>query len=282
MTNTYNAANDPDVPQDSNLQSISTVSEYESASALFDEPSHTVTGGVRTATASPDDNLVTYEGIQLDRDTAIAMGLIAPTAAAPIAYTVDGEDVAETSDDSEGSEDIFADVPTLTEEQSNFMDTVISKDGGALTSAISDVLSNGDLSEETFNRIALASGADEVTINSTIADVSNNIDASIEALSGIGEASELLRLAAESSPQMVKTAVMSAALGDYANANDIAKETYRSLDKTSYAEALVETLESAGYKTSFPQGHLVIQGELCPQPTAWSNASSLFEITFED
>ena len=282
MTNTYNAANDPDVPQDSNLQPTSNVTDFDNASALFDQPSHTVTGGVKTATAAPDDGLVTYEGIQLDRETAIKMGLIAPTAAAPIAYTVDGESVDDTSDNSEDSEDVFADVPTLTEEQSNFMDSVMSQDGGAITAAISDVLSNSDLSEETFNRIALASGADADTINSTIADVSNNIDASIEALSGISSASDLLALASETSPQMVKTAVLSAALGDYANANDIAKETYRSLDKTSYAEALVETLESAGYKTSFPQGHLVIQGELCPQPTAWSNASSLFEITFED
>lgn len=282
MTNTYNAAEDPDVPQDSNLQSISTVSDYESASNLFDKPTHTTTGGVKTATAAPDDGLVTYEGIELDRETAIKMGLIAPTAAAPIAYTVDGVESNDNNDDSEASEDIFADVPTLTEEQSGFMDSVMTKDGGAVTSAISDVLSNGDLSEETFNRIALASGADADTINSTIADVSTNIDASIEALSGIVDASELLRLAAESSPQMVKTAVMSAALGDYANANDIAKETYRSLDQTSYAESLVETLESAGYKTSFPQGHLVIQGELCPQPTSWSTASGLFDITFVD
>ena len=282
MTNTYSAHEDPDVPQDSNLQPTSNVTDFDNASALFDQPSHTVTGGVKTATAAPDDGLVMYEGIQLDRETAIKMGLVAPASAAPIDYTVDGEDVAETSDDSEGSEDIFADVPTLTEEQTGFMDSVMSQDGGAMTAAISDVLSNGDLSEETFDRIALASGADADTINSTIADVSHNIDASIEALSGISSASDLLALASETSPQMVKTAVMSAALGDYANANDVVKDTYRSLDQTSYRDALVETLESAGYKTSFPEGRLVVQGELCPQPMSWSTASSLFEITFED
>ncbi len=279
MTDTYQSYEDPDVTQDSNLQSISMTSDYESASNLFDTPSHTVTGGVKTATATPDDGLVTYEGIQLDRETAIKLGLIAPTAEAPIAYAVDGVEDTETS---EASDDVLGDIPTLTEEQFTFIDSVISKDGGAMTAAISDILSAGDLSEDTFNRIALASGADEAAINSTIADVSTNIDASVEALSGIVDASELLRLASESSPQMVKTAVMSAALGDVANAVDIAKETYRSLDQTTYGNSLVETLQAAGYKTSFPHGRLVIQGELCPQPTAWSTACSLFSLTFTD
>ena len=284
MTDQYQAAHDPEHNDvtDSNFHSISNVSEMESAGALFDEAgaTHTSPQGVSKATATFDDGLVTVEGMQLPRSVAEQIGLIRRTAPNDINYQVEVEKQTETAHES--TDDVLADLPILDEAQTSLLDQAMAFDGGSVDKAISDVLAYGDLSDNTLDGLVRASGADADAVNATIEAVSTNLDAQVEALSGVTDASEMLRLASESQPNLVKTAIMSAVNGDVSNALDLAKTTYQNLDNTSYRGALEATLTEAGYKTFNKNGRLYVSGNELADPTAWSTASSLFSLTFTD
>lgn len=285
MTDFYQAHNDADnnLDDSTNFHQISNVSEYESASNLFDEVNHTKVGGVTRASATLDDGLVSYEGMQLPRSVAEDMGLIPRTAPSDINYKLNNAVKTETvTENTDSANDILADLPMLSESQTTLLDQAIAYDGGAVDKAISDVLAYGDLSDNTLSDLVRASGGDVDSVNKTIADVSLNLDAQVETLSGITEASELLRLASEAQPKMVKASLMSAINGDVSSALDLVKSTYANLDKTSYRASLVETLKAANYQTIDKQGNLYLIGNDLAEPTAWSTASSLFTINFAD
>ena len=284
MTDQYQAADDPehDDVTDSNFHSISNVSEFESASALFDEAGafHKAPQGVRKATATLDDGLIEYEGIQLPRAIAEQMGLVQRSVQNDINYVVDVHNQTDTAQES--TDDVLADLPMLDDAQTSLLDQALAFDGGSVDKAISDLLAHGDLQPNTLEDLARASGADFDTVNSTIEAVSNNIDAQVEALSGVANASELLRLASETQPNLTKTAIMSAVNGDVSNALDLAKQTYANLDTTSYRGELEHTLTENGYRTYNKNGRLYVSGNELPDPTAWSTACSLFSLDFTD
>ena len=284
MTDQYQAANDEELNDvtDSNFHQISNVSEMESAGALFDEAgaTHTSPQGVLKATASLDDGLVSVEGMQLPRAIAEQMGLIRRTAPNDINYQVEVENQTETAHES--TDDVLADLPMLDEAQTSLLDQAMAFDGGSVDKAISDVLAYGDISDNTLSDLVRASGADADAVNSTIEAVSTNLDSQVEALSGVTGASDLLRLASESQPKLVKASIMSAVNGDVSSALDLAKSTYQNLDQTSYADNLEVTLNEAGYKTIWSNGRLAVSGNELADPTAWSTASSLFTINFTD
>lgn len=283
-TEQYQAADDPehDDVTDSNFHSISNVSEFESASALFDEAGavHKAPQGVRKATATLDDGLIEYDGIQLPRAMAEQMGLVQRSVQNDINYEINVANQTETAQES--TDDVLADIPMLDETQTSLLDQAIAYDGGSVDKAISDVLAHGDLTPNTLEDLARASGADLDTVNSTVSDISTNLDAQVEALSGVSNASELLRLASESQPNLTKTAIMSAVNGDVSNALDLAKQTYANIDTTSYRGELESTLNNSGYKTFNKNGRLYVQGGELPDPTAWSTACSLFTLDFTD
>jgi len=284
MTDQYQAAHDEEHNDitDSNFHQISNVSEMESAGALFDEAGavHTAPQGVLKATAELDDGLVTYEGIQLPRAEAIRMGIIAPSAPNDINYDVSVENQTETAQES--TDDVLADLPMLDEAQTSLLDQAMAFDGGSVDKAISDVLTYGDLSENTLNDLVRASGGDADAVNSTIEAVSTNLDAQVEALSGVTGASDLLRLASESQPKLVKASIMSAVNGDVSNALDLAKSTYANLDTTSYRDKLESSLNENGYNTFNQSGRLYVSGNELADPTAWSTACGLFSLSFTD
>ena len=285
MTDQYQAYDDPEhdeVTQDNtNFQQISNVSDMESASALFDEAGavHSASQGVLKATATLDEGLVEVDGIQLPRAMAEQMGLIQRSIQNDINYEVN---VAEQTETVNEDTDPLADVPMLDEAHTSLLDQALAYDGGSVDKAISDVLAHGDLTPNTLEDLARASGADLDTVNSTIEAVSTNIDAQVEALSGVTNASELLRLASESQPNLTKTAIMSAVNGDVSNALDLAKQTYANLDTTSYRGELESALNQNGYKTFNKNGRLYVQGNELADPTAWSTSCSLFRLDFMD
>ena len=284
MTNQFQATDHEEYNDvtDSNFHQISNVSEMESAGALFDEAGaiHTAPQGVLKATASIDDGLFVYEGIQLPRSVAEQMGLVQRTIQNDINYDVSVENQTETAQES--TDDVLSDLPMLDEDQTSLLDQALSFDGGSVDKAISDVLAYGDLSENTLNDLVRASGGDVDAVNATIEAVSTNLDSQVEALSGVTDASELLRLASESQPKLVKASIMSAVNGDVSSALDLAKSTYANLDTTSYRDSLESTLIDSGYKTFNKNGRLYVSGNELADPTAWSTASSLFTINFTD
>ena len=267
-----------------NFQQISNTTEYESASHLFDQANHTNTGGVYKATATLDDGLVNYNGIQLPRSVAADMGIIPRQATNDIHYQLNNAVQTETAqEDTTSTSDVLAGVPDIVSaEQSTLLNQAIAFDGGSVDRAISDVLTKGDLTPNTLEDLARASGADVDTIHQTVSDIGAGLDRQIEALSGVEGASDLLRLAAESEPNMVKASLMAAVNGDVSNAMDIAKHTYANLDTTSYRSALIETLEQSGYQTITKHGGLFVMGKEFADPTAWSTASALFSLNFTD
>jgi hypothetical protein len=208
------------------------------------------------------------------------MGLVRRTAPNDINYQVEVENQTETAQES--TDDVLADLPMLDEDQTSLLDQALAFDGGSVDKAISDVLAYGDLSENTLNDLVRASGGDVDAVNATIEAVSTNLDAQVEALSGVTDASDLLRLASESQPKLVKASIMSAVNGDVSSALDLAKSTYANLDTTSYRESLEATLNSSGYKTFSKNGRLYVSGNELTDPTAWSTASALFTINFTD
>lgn len=284
MTDQYQAAHDDEHNDvtDSNFHQISNVSEMDSAGALFDNAGaiHSTPRGVLKATASLDDGLVSVEGMQLPRSVAEQMGLIQRSAPNDINYQVEVENQTETAQES--TDDVLADLPMLDEAQTSLLDQAMAFDGSSVDRAISDVLAYGDLSENTLNDLVRASGGDVNAVNATIESVSTNLDAQVEALSGVTDASELLRLASESQPKLVKASIMSAVNGDVSSALDLAKSTYTNLDVTSYRDSLESTLIEAGYKTFNKNGRMYVSGHELADPTAWSTASSLFTINFTD
>jgi hypothetical protein len=208
------------------------------------------------------------------------MGLVQRSVQNDINYAVEVQNQTETAQ--ENTDDPLADIPMLDEAQTSLLDQAIAYDGGSVNRAISDVLAHGDISENTLDDLMRASGADADAVNTTIAAVSTNLDAQVEALSGVTDASEMLRLASESQPNMVKSAIMSAVNGDISNALDLAKSTYQNLDTSSYREGLEATLNDEGYKTFNKNGRLYIQGNELSDPTAWATACNLFSLNFTD
>ena len=283
MTDQYQASNDPEHNDvtGSNFHHQSNVSNMEAAGALFDQSdaTHTASKGVYKATAQPDDGLVEISGIQLPRDVAEKLGVIAPEAVNDIHYTSEtpNEEVAE-----EAADDVLGDLPLLDSEQTSLLDQAVAYDGGSVVAAVSDILADGDLSEETLDSLMRASGADADVVNTTIESISTNLDSKIEQLSGVTDASEMLRLASESQPNLVKSAVMASINGDVSSALDLAKSTYANLDTTSYGAELEYSLNEAGYKTTTEGGRMYIQGNEFSDPTIWSTASSAFSLSFTD
>lgn len=279
-----------------NSNELAYESEMTSASNLFDHAKHSTSSGTVFSSARPDDGLVTVGGLQMTRETAQKLGVLGDTDSSPIRYQVEQADTYYSSqsednpsnpekvaEESVEGNDPFADAPTLSEETSSLLDAVTVRDGGAVTQAISEVFTSGDLSEETVNRLALAGGINAETAQATATEISSSLNASIEAATGIADATDMLRLAAESSPNAVSLATMSAINGDNSNAIDIVTNTYRNLDTTSYRAALETTLSEAGYKTHDTNGRLhVYGGDLGDQPIHWSVASANFDLSFVD
>ena len=266
---------------DVNFHQVSNTSDFESASALFDESGvvHKAQQGVLKATAQLDNGLIEVNGLQLPRDVAEKMGIVAPSVQNEINYAVDVQNQTETAEE---STDVLDDLPMLDEAQTSLLDQAMAFDGGSVTAAVRDILAHGDLQPNTLEDLARASGADADAVNSTIEAVSTNLDAKIEQLSGVSDASEMLRLASESQPNLVKSAIMASINGDVSSALDLAKQTYSNLDTTSYRGELEHTLTENGYRTYNKNGRLYVSGNELPDPVAWSTACSLFSLDFID
>ena len=108
-----------------------------------------------------------------------------------------------------------------------------------------------------------------------MSNIGEGLNSAIEAFAGTPAATDMLQLAAENSPNMVKAAVMSAMNGDVAAAADAAKDTYAKLDTTRYQAGLVEALNEQGYVTETKRGRLYVVGNEYDQPVAWSAAARL-------
>ena len=283
----------------SNSNELAYESEMVSASNLFDHAKHTASSGTVFSSARPDDGLVNIDGLQMTREMAQKLGVLGNEDSAPIRYKVEQADtyyssqaednpsnpekVAEESVELPEDNDPFEDAPTLSEEASSLLEAVTVRDGGAVTQAISEVFTSGDLSEETVNRLALAGGINAEAAHQTATEITESLNATIESATGIADATEMLRLASESSPNAVRLATMSAINGDNSNAIDIVKNTYQNLDTTNYRAELEHTLTEAGYKIHNTSGRLhVYGGDLGDQPVHWSVASANFDLTFTD
>ncbi len=274
-------------------------SEMTTASNLFDQAKHSTSTGTVFSSARPDDGLVDVGGLQMTKEMATKLGVLGDTDSKPIHYSVESADTYYSSQNHEDNpsapeavteesvelpeEDPFADVPTLSEEQTSMLDAAITNDGGAVTQAISDVFTSGDLSEETVNRLAMASGIDPEVAYETAGAVTAQLNGSIEAATGIQDATEMLKLASATNPNAVKLATLSAINGDTSNAIDLVKQTYANLDTTSYRRELEATLKEAGFKVHDTNGRLhVYGGDLGDQPIHWSVASANFDLSFTD
>lgn len=281
-----------------NSNELAYESEMTSASNLFDHAKHSTSQGTVFSSARPDDGLVNVDGLQMTREMAQKLGVLNESENAPIRYQVEQADTYYSSQDEDNpsnpeevaeesvelpEEDPFANVPTMTDEQTSMLEAATTNDGGAVTQAISDVFTTGDLSEDTVNRLALAAGVDPESAYETAGAITASLNGSIEAATGIQDATEMLKLASETNPNAVKLATMSAINGDNSNAIDLVQQTYRNLDTTNYRAALEETLSEAGYKIHDTNGRLHIYGgDLGEQPVHWSVASANFDLSFVD
>ena len=264
---------------------------FQPATNLFDNATHTTSAGTLFSSASVDDGLVTIDGLQMTRETAISLGVLnanndSTELANDSTEAANGSPELATGDaPDDAASDPFESIPDgLSEDQSSWLERATVNDGGAVTQAISDVFESGEISETTVNRLALAAGVgDPEMAHETAHAITAQLNGTVEAATGIQGASELLRLASENNPNSVKLATMSAINGDCSAAIDLAKHTYKNLDTTGYRAELESGLTEAGYKIQNSQGRLLVYGnELGEQPVHWAIASENFSLNFVD
>lgn len=235
--------------------------------------------GVQRATARPSDAPVMYQGIQLSAAQAAEMGLTTesnPNLTTPNPTTKD--ETTETdarSDNSDNEPDIDTSSPAepMDSETLGIIDTLVSQRGDIAISAISNILEQGSVSEETLQDLTNATGLEASKAQEVMEVVQLQLDYHTEG------ASSLLGVAAETNPAEVKSAIVSALSGSYQDAKRLVHQTSQSLDTSSLSENLVEALNADGYDTEYRNGRLYVKGHEFPAYTSWLNAYRHFDLS---
>ena len=235
--------------------------------------------GVQRATATPADAPVMYQGIQLSAAQAAEMGITNesnPNLTTPNPTT---KDEATETDPSSDNPDNESDIDTsgadepMDSETLGIIDTLVSQRGDIALTAISNVLEQGSVTEETLQDLTNATGLDENQAQQVMEVVQLQLDYHTEG------ASSLLGIAAETNPLEVKSAIVSALSGSYEDAKRLVHQTSQNLDRSSLGANLVEALNADGYETEHRNGRLYVRGHEFPVFEPWSRAYRQFDLS---
>lgn len=233
--------------------------------------------GVQHATATPADAPIMYQGIQLSAAQAAEMGITQPDLTTT-PTTNESETTAETehldtSNDHESDSDASSPDEPLEPETLAIIDHLVANRGDVALSAISNVLEQGQLTDETLADLSNVTGVAPEQAQQIMEVIQLRLDGETEG------ASSLLSVAAETNPMEVKSAVMAALSGSYDDAKRLVHQTSQNLDRSSLGANLVEALKADGYETEHRNGKLYVKGHEFPVFEPWSRAYTQFDLS---